>query len=66
LALILSCYEQKAVVIMLSLLSVGIKGMRLGPTLPAFLTPNVAKVRVDTFDLKPITLPSQDLAAILG
>ena len=66
LSLILSWYEQKAVVILLSLLSLGIKGMRLGPTLPAFLTPNVAKVLVDTFDLKPITTPSQDLAAILG
>lgn len=53
-------------VILLSLLSPGIKGMRLGPTLPAFLTPNVVKVLVDTFDLKPITTPSQDLAAILG
>jgi hydroxylamine reductase len=66
LSLILSWYEQKAVVILLSLLSLGIKGMRLGPTLPAFLTPNVAKVLVDTFDLKPITTPSEDLAAILG
>lgn len=53
-------------VILLSLLSLGIKGMRLGPPLPAFLTPNVVKVLVDTFDLKPITTPSQDLAAILG
>jgi len=66
LSLILSWYEQKAVVILLSLLSLGIKGMRLGPTLPAFLTPNVVKVLVDTFDLKPITTPSQDLAAILA
>jgi hydroxylamine reductase len=66
LSLILSWYEQKAVVILLSLLSLGIKGIRLGPTLPAFLSPNVAKVLVDTFDLKPITTPSQDLAAILG
>ena len=66
LSLFLSWYEQKAVVILLSLLSLGIKGMRLGPTLPAFLTPNVVKVLVDTFDLKPITTPSQDLAAILA
>jgi hydroxylamine reductase len=66
LSLFLSWYEQKAVVILLSLLSLGIKGMRLGPTLPAFLTPNVVKALVDTFDLKPITTPSQDLAAILG
>jgi len=54
------------VVILLSLLSPGIKGMRLGPTLPALLTPNVVKVLVDTFDLKPNTTPNQDLAAILG
>ncbi len=53
-------------VILLSLLPLGIKGMRLGPTLPAFLTPNVVKVLVDAFDLKPITTPSQNLAAILG
>lgn len=66
LSLILSWYEQKAVVILLSLLSLGIKGIRLGPTLPAFLSPNVAKVLVDTFGLQPITTPSQDLAAILG
>jgi hydroxylamine reductase len=66
LSLILSWYEQKAVVILLSLLSLGIKGMRLGPTLPAFLSPNVVKVLVDTFDLKPITTPSQDLAATLA
>jgi hydroxylamine reductase len=66
LSLVLSWYEQKAVVILLSLLSLGIKGMRLGPTLPAFLSPNVIKVLVDTFDLKPITTPSQDLAAMLG
>lgn len=66
LSLILSWYEQKAVVILLSLLSLGIKGIRLGPTLPAFLSPNVTKVLADTFDLKPITTPSKDLAAILG
>jgi hydroxylamine reductase len=66
LSLILSWYEQKAVVVLLSLLSLGIKGIRLGPTLPAFLSPNVIKVLQDTFDLKPTTLPSQDLAAILG
>jgi hydroxylamine reductase len=66
LSLILSWYEQKAVVILLSLLSLGIKGIRLGPTLPAFLSPNVARVLVDTFGLTPITTPSKDLAAILG
>ncbi len=66
LSLVLSWYEQKAVVILLSLLSLGIKGMRLGPTLPAFLSPNVLKILVEKFDLKPITTPSQDLAAMLA
>ncbi len=66
LSLVLSWYEQKAVVILLSLLALGIRGIRLGPTLPAFLSPNVLKILVEKFDLKPITTPSQDLAAILG
>jgi len=66
LSLVLSWYEQKAVVILLSLLSLGIKGMRLGPTLPAFLSPNVIKILVEKFGLKPITTPSQDLAAMLA
>ena len=47
-------YEQKAVAVLLALLSLGVKGIRLGPTLPAFLSPNVAKVLVDKFDIKPI------------
>jgi hydroxylamine reductase len=66
LSLVLSWYEQKAVVILLSLLSLGIKGIRLGPSLPAFLTPNVTKVLVEQFDLKPITTPAEDLAAMLA
>jgi len=66
LSLILSWYEQKAVAILLTLLHLGIKGIRLGPSLPAFVTPNVLDVLVKTFDIKPITTPDQDLKAILG
>jgi hydroxylamine reductase len=50
----------------LTLLSLGIKGIRLGPSLPAFITPNVLKVLVDNFDIKPITTPDEDLKAILA
>ena len=66
LSIILSWYEQKAVVVLLSLLSLGIKNMRLGPTLPAFLSPNVLQVLVDKFNIKPIGTPDDDLVAILG
>jgi hydroxylamine reductase len=66
LSLVISWYEQKAVAILLSLLALGIKGVRLGPTLPAFLTPTVTKILVEQFDLKPIGTPSGDLAAMLG
>ena len=66
LTLVLSWYEQKAAAILLTLLYLGLKDMRLGPTLPAFLTPDVAKFIVDTFDLHPITTPEADLQAILG
>ncbi len=66
LSMILSWYEQKAVSILLTLLHLGIKGIRLGPTLPAFITPNVLDVLVKNFDIKPITTPDEDLKAILG
>jgi len=66
LTLVLSWYEQKAVAILLTLLHLGIKGMRLGPTPPAFLTPNVFKVLQDNYDLKLITTADADLKAILG
>ena len=66
LSLVLSWYEQKAVVILLSLLSLGIKGIRLGPTLPAFITPNILKFLVEKFDIKPIQTPDEDLKAILN
>ena len=65
LTLVLSWYEQKAVCILLTLLSLGIKNMYLGPTLPAFLSESVVKVLVDTYGLQPITAPEQDMDAIL-
>ncbi len=66
LSLIISWYEQKAVCILLTLLHLGIRNIRLGPTLPAFVTPNVLKVLVEKFNISPIGTPEEDLAAILG
>ena len=66
LSLILSWYEQKAVAILLSLLYLGVKNIRLGPSLPAFITPNVLKVLVDNFNIMPIKTADEDLKAILG
>ncbi len=67
LSMILSWYEQKAVVILLTLLSLGIKNIRLGPSLPAFITPNVLNVLVENFEIKPIAeTAEEDLQAILG
>ncbi len=66
LSMVLSWYEQKAVAILLTLLHLGIKNIRLGPSLPAFLTPNILDTLVKTFDIKPITTPDADLKAILG
>jgi hydroxylamine reductase len=66
LTLVLSWYEQKAVCILLTLLSLGIKNIYLGPTLPAFITPDVLKFLVDTFNLKPITTAQADMAAVLS
>jgi hydroxylamine reductase len=65
LSIILSWFEQKAVAILLTLLSLDIKGVRIGPTPPAFISPNVLKVVQDKFDLKLITTPEKDLAEIL-
>src|SRR6056297_1482056 len=59
-------YEQKAVVVLLALLSLGFKGIRLGPTLPAFLSANVVKVLVENFDIKPIGEVKEDVAAIMA
>jgi hydroxylamine reductase len=65
LTLVLSWYEQKAVCILLTLLSLGIKDIYLGPTLPAFISPNVLNILVEKFDIKPITTPAEDMKAIL-
>jgi len=59
-------YEQKAVLVLLALLSLGVKGIRVGPTLPGFLSPGVAKVLIDKFDLKAITTPDEDVAAMMA
>jgi hydroxylamine reductase len=66
LSMILSWYEQKACAILLTLLYLGIKNIRLGPSLPAFITPNVLDVLVKTFNIMPISTPEADLKAILG
>ncbi|MDO9632180.1 MAG: hydroxylamine reductase, partial [Humidesulfovibrio sp.] len=66
LSMILSWYEQKAVAILLTLLTLGIKNIRLGPSLPAFITPNVLAFLVENFNIKAITTPDEDLKAILG
>jgi hydroxylamine reductase len=65
LSIILSWYEQKAVAVLLTLLYLGIHNIRLGPTLPAFLSPNVLKLLSETYQLQPITTPDADLAACL-
>jgi len=67
LSIILSWYEQKAVVVLLSLLHLGIKGIRVGPSLPAFITPNILTFLVENFDIKPIGNSGKgDLEQILG
>ena len=66
LSMVLSWYEQKAVCILLTLLHLGIKDIRLGPTLPAFISPNVLNFLVEKFNIAPITTPEEDLKAILG
>lgn len=65
LSIVLSWYEQKAVSILLSLLHLGIKNIRIGPSLPAFITPNVLDILVKNFNIMPITTAEQDLKAIL-
>lgn len=59
-------YEQKAVAVLLALLALGVKGIRLGPTLPGFLSPGVAKVLVEKFDIKPIDNVDNDIAAMMA
>ncbi|NEP02182.1 MAG: hydroxylamine reductase [Symploca sp. SIO2E9] len=66
LSMILSWYEQKAVAVLLTLLYLGIKDIRLGPTLPAFISPNVFKLLSQKYNLQPITTPDEDLAICLS
>lgn len=66
LSMVLSWYEQKAVCILLTLLHLGIKNIRLGPSLPAFLSPNVLHFLVERFGIAPITTPEADLKVLLG
>ena len=65
LSMVLSWYEQKAVCILLTLLHLGIKNIRLGPSLPAFLSPNVLNYLVENFGIAPITTPEEDLKELL-
>jgi len=65
LTIVLSWYEQKAVADLLALLSLGIKGIYLGPSLPAFISPNILQYLVDTFEIKPISTPEEDLKSSL-
>lgn len=66
LSMVLSWYEQKAVCILLTLLSLGIKNIYLGPTLPAFVSQNVLNILVEKFNISPISTPDEDLKKILG
>jgi hydroxylamine reductase (hybrid-cluster protein) len=66
LTLVLSWYEQKAVSVLLTLLYLGIKNIRLGPSLPAFVSPNVLNYLVENFSIKPVGAPKADLAEMLG
>jgi hydroxylamine reductase len=66
LTLVLSWYEQKAVSILLTLLSLGIKNIYIGPSLPAFISPNILSALVEKFNLTPISTPEEDLKKILG
>lgn len=67
LTLVISWFEQKAVAVLLTLLSLGVKGIRLGPALPAFVSPNVLAILQEKFDLQPIgTQPKQDVDKIMG
>ena len=66
LSIILSWYEQKAVADLLALLSLGVKGIHIGPSLPAFISSNVLQYLVDNFDIKPISTPEKDLEETLN
>ena len=62
----ISWYEQKAVIVLLALLHLGVKNIHLGPTLPAFLSPNVAKVLVENFGIGGIGKVEDDIKALIG
>ncbi|MCK9295593.1 MAG: hydroxylamine reductase [Desulfobulbaceae bacterium] len=66
LSYIITWYEQKAVAILLTMLYLGLRDIRLGPTLPAFVSPNILRILVDKFNIQPISTPEEDLRAILG
>ncbi len=66
LSFVLSWYEQKAVCILLTLLHLGIRNIRLGPSLPAFLSPNILDFLVENYGIGPVTTPEEDLKALLG
>lgn len=66
LSFVLSWYEQKAVCILLTLLHLGIKNIRLGPSLPAFLSPNILKFLVEKYGIAPITTPEEDIKALIN
>jgi len=66
LSMVLSWYEQKAVCILLTLLHLGIKNILLGPSLPAFISPNVLNFLVGNYNIAPITTPEEDLKKLLG
>jgi hydroxylamine reductase len=65
LSIVLSWYEQKAIAILLSLLHLGIKNIRIGPSLPAFITPNILKILIDKFNIMPIKTANEDLKEIM-
>ncbi len=66
LSLVLSWYEQKAVAILLTLLALGVRDIRLGPSLPAFVSPDILALLVEKWGIRPISTPDEDLKAILG
>ena len=65
LSMVLSWYEQKAVCILLTLLHLGIKNIRLGPTLPAFVSPSVLNYLAENFNIAPVTTPEEDMKQLL-
>ena len=66
LSFVLSWYEQKAVCILLTLLHLGIKNIRLGPSLPAFLSPNILNYLVENYGIAPITRPEEDIKTLMN